>query len=371
MARLHRNLLLLALCLGLLLTWANVTPGRAAAAAPLYLELGDGATGDIFSYTSAGFKNLTGYGYNAQPVLSPDGKYIAYGSYAKEYLQEGGRSGAPSTNIWLMETTNGNARRIAEQPPDNRAAGDTRVRPFAARTDPVWSPDGQSLAWLEDVEGTHTTEEDQNDHLFVYSLAAKKSVEIYKQPIFAAGCPCSAVTWTAQGISLVSATNPSGPFKLRVLDVTGKILTEIPGDTFPQYQWLTGETSPAMVTDKELITFTTLQKFDRSATLPPIEITSASAPAGIRFRSDAGYFGAHWTILTPDGKSIQIGKISEAAISPDGTRAAYITDSDSTLYYFDGSTAKELDLSAIKVRNITSMQARGLAWSPLALQIGQ
>lgn len=366
MLRLPRLLVLVAVGMALCTLRLPEAKIARAAAVSLYVELGDGTVGDIFAYSpTSGFKALSTYGYNTVPVLSPDGKYIAYGSYAKTYITDPGRSGAPAVNIWLMETATGDAKRIADQPPDNRSPGDARIRPFLARTDPVWSPDSKSLAWLEDAGGTRDGEEGQNDHLILYTLASGKSVEVYEQPVFAAGCPCSSLTWTAEGISVVYASNPNGPYTLRILDTTGKIRSETKFDQYPSIQWLSGESTPTIVTNDELIT---PGDGSRSKTLPALEVYSLSAPDGVRFRSDVGFFGANWAIIPPASGPVTVGKISSFAISPDGKMAAYIAGDDNSLYLFDGSKANEVDLSGVKVRNIQPLQAQGLAWSPLGVR---
>lgn len=365
MKRIFRRLILTAACLALSTLWIGATNAQSANAS-LYVALGTGSTGDIFAYSPVGLKNLTSYGYNARPVLSPDGKYIAYGSIAQVYLDEGGRSGAPSTNIWLMDTATGNAQRIADQPADNRATGDNRVRPFIARSDPVWSPDSSTIAWLEDSEGTQDAEEDDNDHLMLYSLASGKTTEIYKQPIYAAGCPCSSLTWTAEGISVIAATDPMGAYTLRILNPQGNIQSEIPFDDYPQIMWLNGEKASTLVTADAFIT---LKDNRRSSMLPPLEIYSLAEPDGVRFRSASGFFDADWSLVMPGAEPLEIGKIRDFAIAPDGVEAAYITSDNGGLYVFDGRKTIQVDLTGVKVRGQDTLQAQGLAWSALAVRV--
>ncbi|MCA9914789.1 MAG: PD40 domain-containing protein, partial [Anaerolineae bacterium] len=90
-------------------------------------------------------EQLTTWGYNGGPIISPDGSQIAYRSVASEAVAEieGAGQGityagdAPS-NIYIMQVSTRNFERIAAQ---------SAIRVF--RSSPVWSPDGTRLAWSE------------------------------------------------------------------------------------------------------------------------------------------------------------------------------------------------------------------------------
>jgi dipeptidyl aminopeptidase/acylaminoacyl peptidase len=346
-----------------------------AARNPLFLQLGDDFGGDIFSYTpTVGLKNLTVYGYNGVPILSPDGKTIAYSSYAQTYVQEqfGGnfRSGPPSINIWVMDAASGNAKRIASQPTDNRAPGEARIRPFITRSDPRWSPDGQYLAWMEQAEGTNDRETDQNEHLMLYKLSSDQTKEIYKQDPGGIGS-APPVEWNALGISIITVKAATKPVVLRILNPTGKVQSEIELGTEPvQAQWLDGESSPTLITTNNLITLT---DNGHAITLPPLEIYSLSAPDGLCLVSDAGYFNSEWSLVVAGKSPLAIGKLNSYAISPEGTMAAYIPADGLSLSVFDGKKISKVGLGGIKVNHVSQLQASGLAWSALGirLQTGQ
>ena len=93
---------------------------------PLYALI----DGDIYSFTTTTggqpFRE-TNWGHNHPPVVSPDGRYIAYGSlpqllvtldatgeYPINYDQH------PPTNIWMMDTATHDFTLIADQPEQNR-----------------------------------------------------------------------------------------------------------------------------------------------------------------------------------------------------------------------------------------------------------
>ncbi len=90
-------------------------------------------------------EQLTTWGYNSGPVLSPDGRTIAYRSVASEAVREieGAVEGityagdAPA-NIYLMDVATRDFERIAQQ---------SALRIW--RSSPVWSPDSTRLAWTE------------------------------------------------------------------------------------------------------------------------------------------------------------------------------------------------------------------------------
>src|SRR6188768_3929615 len=78
--------------------------------------------GDIYSYIGGEPFRETTWGHNHEPIISPDGRYIAYGSLP-ELLVELDAAGTylinydqhPPTNIWIMEIANRQFTRIAEQ----------------------------------------------------------------------------------------------------------------------------------------------------------------------------------------------------------------------------------------------------------------
>jgi WD40-like Beta Propeller Repeat len=372
-SRLVRWLLLLAISLVFAAARGGTNSAHAASAA-LFMQLGDDFGGDIFSYSGASLKNLTGYGYNGVPILSPDGKTIAYSSYAKTYVQDqfggNGRSGPPAINIWVMDVATGSAKRLADQPADNRAQGEGRVRPFITRSDPRWSPDSKFLAWMEQAEGTSDSEDDGNDHLVLGRLSDGQLQKIFKQSPGGIGS-APPVDWNDQGISVIYTGDVQSPSTLRILDKTGKIRseTELQGDPPVPVQWLNGEKSPTIITSNELIE---LADDTHSETLPALEIYSLSAPDGLRFVSDAGYFDANWTLNVPGAEPLEIGKITDFAISPDGSMAAYTTDDGLSLYLFDGKKTAKVSTSAVKLNRanpVDQIRARGLAWSPLGIRI--
>lgn len=94
-------------------------------------------------------KQLTNWRYNITPILSPDGKWIAYNSFPTftfPTLIGGYGGGSPPTNIWLLNIGTGNGVRIADQPADAATGGKN-----VTRSVPTWSPDSKFIAWGEAV----------------------------------------------------------------------------------------------------------------------------------------------------------------------------------------------------------------------------
>ena len=105
--------------------------------------------GDLwkFDFVSDIATQLTVWGYNGGPILSPDGRTIAYLSTTEGFVAQHlagtvtQTGGTPPTNIWIMDISSERFRLIADQTGAS-AAG-------ILRSLPSWSPDGRQLAWLQ------------------------------------------------------------------------------------------------------------------------------------------------------------------------------------------------------------------------------
>ena len=137
-----------------LLTLLVTAPGLAGAQQepPLALLI----DGDLWTWSEAdgAFRQLTFWGYNHQPVMSPDGARVAYESAAAvtvEALEREGFIGGGSLpgNIWVLDLATGDGVRLADQPPDASLLAPDAPDKGIARSAPAWSPDGAMLAWTE------------------------------------------------------------------------------------------------------------------------------------------------------------------------------------------------------------------------------
>lgn len=111
------------------------------------------AEGDYWRYYPAtnSVEQITTWGWNSFPIISPDSTHIAYSSTAAfvvDYINENGGigGGALPSNIWVLNIATGDAFRPADQAPGATFdSGDT----LYMRSNPTWSPDGLFLAWTE------------------------------------------------------------------------------------------------------------------------------------------------------------------------------------------------------------------------------
>ena len=105
--------------------------------------------GDLWAYhlATGAARQLTHWGYNGGPILSPDGARLAFLSTSADFAAqwENGSAqqtgGTPPANIWVMDLADETFTLIADQ---------TGASPAGyRRSPPEWSPDGKRMAWLE------------------------------------------------------------------------------------------------------------------------------------------------------------------------------------------------------------------------------
>jgi hypothetical protein len=125
------------------------------------------SNGDIWTWFTGGNpEQITTWGYNGGPIISPDERYIAYLSIATEAVEEINASqaypfmGTPPSNLWIMDTATLLAERVAVQ--DSYPT---------LRGIPAWSPSGRELAWIEFDQNAQTN----NTRLVVYDLDTRQS----------------------------------------------------------------------------------------------------------------------------------------------------------------------------------------------------
>jgi len=108
---------------------------------------------------------LTGSGYNGGPVLSPDGRLIAFLEAAPSFVADfnagiaSQTAGTPPADIWILDIAGQNLSKIADQTGASSAG--------YLRSTPAWSPDSRKLAWLQIDPLVQTLE---GASLQVYSL---------------------------------------------------------------------------------------------------------------------------------------------------------------------------------------------------------
>ncbi|MBN1286789.1 MAG: PD40 domain-containing protein [Anaerolineae bacterium] len=143
------RLVVLSLCLATAaFTYAGPAPAQTQAGDPLLLAL---IHGDIWAWDGAELAQLTTWGYNERPVISPDGRYFAYNSWSSIFVEAGNPFVAgddPPSNIWIGDLETGDFTRVSEQPADAGLISNREVSAIL-RSTPAWSPDGRRLVWSE------------------------------------------------------------------------------------------------------------------------------------------------------------------------------------------------------------------------------
>ncbi len=193
--RKFQHLLGIVVLLGVVVT--GILPAAAQANSPLVFVM----NGDLWKWSAGQAQptQMTTWGYNFRPMMSPDGNRVAYKSWAQlsvNFLDNGGAwAGDMPANIWVMDVETTDAVRVADQPAN--ASIDNTNGPVNSifRSDPVWSPQGDALAWVEYVNNAF--------QLVVYNFSINTSRVIAElpYPFMDGGIFVPAPKWGYGGIS--------------------------------------------------------------------------------------------------------------------------------------------------------------------------
>ncbi|MBN1563391.1 MAG: SH3 domain-containing protein [Anaerolineae bacterium] len=305
--------------------------------------------GDLWQWNGSVVTQLTTWGYNERPVLSPDGSRIAYNSWAilvVEAIAQGKQvAGFIPSNIWLLDPVNGNATRAADQPADASFWQDGVTDKVIMRGDPAWSPDSSQIAWAELVLP------ETQYRLVTYNVVNGAQTVIVPQlpyPWADGGFfDIPDVTWGSQGIAVdvVAANAVTGDFEehLYLYTPTGSLVHDsVIGGSATEWPftkaWTTyngaayfGLTYPS---GKRYVLDPATGDQQPMSAIP--ELYSVATPSGsisafVAPNSDAaGNIDKYWTVTYPDRTQTQAlefsGTPESIAIAPDGQALAYVSD---------------------------------------------
>src|SRR5258706_4921829 len=341
--------------------------------------------GDIWSWDGPGSapKSRTQWGYNNDPILSPDGKTIAYKSVAKiavDVIKAGNISGGagdlPAT-IWLLDVASNDAKRIADQPANASFSKQNVPDFYGIRSEPSWSPDGTQLAWTEMAQGGKY-------QLVVYSVDSGTSKVLVKnvppQQNYEGYAPML-VSWGESGIAVLkrdAVTDSNGLHiegSVLIYDATsGKLIrTSEKVREALNFFWIlnvpkNNTWEVAIVTyDSNKIGWKLVNlangKVSDLQGIP--QLFNPQSPDGLHINPASLDSVENWAIADASGAIDTItlagnpdAFLSQLKISPDGDQIAYVTENDVTIT--DGK---------LPVSTTLGKDLRGIVWGQLAWRI--
>ncbi|MDX2074967.1 MAG: hypothetical protein SFZ02_00930 [bacterium] len=369
----------------ILLTLGGVFRPAPTVAQPLNMPLVMLIEGDLWTWNpqTEALVQLTTWGYNFKPVMSPNGDWVAYKSWATITVDAINANAPmnpvePPGNIWLIDPFTGDAIRIADQPAD-AVFGTASNDRFVARSNPVWSLDGTEIAWTEFIFPEYASQ------LVVYNIAAQTTrIAINGLPIGYEQSGPVDVVWGNFGIVYPTTNYNAGTEQFEdtyyVYDPNG-------GGGFnsftiaDQYEvnhgafWFTGtEFINGMDNGVAIITGSNLPKLVNPLTGVTNDfmgmlvgysawqsLTQGNYVSFSQYNVGSDY-GLIWSSQSSDGRFLgDIGTsisyfdtFSKMAISPDGLSVAYIADDGSVLVWQNGLTIQ------LPVSNVEAV-----VWSPV------
>jgi hypothetical protein len=363
-----------------LLAWVIPAP-RAAT------DLGDWLGGHIGAWADQGATRMwqTDWGFNYEPVLSPDGKWVAYQSIARFFVEALDLEREPANvsgwetpqffpqNIWIANAVTGESSRIADQLANASVKGRGN---YILRSRPVWSPDSTALAWAEiDLAakpGTGTSH-----RLVIYDLAHKKA-QFTPLGISVEGLPAH-VNWRSVGLAVyLTERMPTDASATRKVSVTlydpkGQLVTRLPDDGVYR-GWIKDGTQDYLfkeITGPDKTRHTVL--FDpvsgkTRVWLGDSEWYSPAAPDGLRLTGMGTGSNRMWYVVHPNGSAVALPDAWNVTISPDGQHIVYTKGKrvDTGVGVLPGDV---FIYSNGQVHSTSITNANGLVWGSIELRV--
>lgn len=165
-------------------------------------------SGDLWKFNLAddSAAQLTHWGYNGGPLLSPDGHTLAYLSTSPEFIAQyntgiaAQSAGSAPANIWIMDIATENLTLIADQSGASMGG--------FLRSLPAWSPDSRKLAWLELDAGA----QDARAALKLHDIAANTATLLADNIDLSAqgsGVQMPVLRWGQAGIAKLRLAHPA------------------------------------------------------------------------------------------------------------------------------------------------------------------
>ncbi|WP_019587623.1 TolB family protein [Deinococcus apachensis] len=205
----------------LLLAFLLLSVARAASA-PLVVNI----AGDLWTWTGAqGWQQRTHWGGNGPPVLSPDGRRVAYASVAEGSLDTSRVTGE-ATNIWVLDLTTWKATRLTNQPAAVSSGQGVM------RSTPAWSPDGAFLAWTQRPQralGGGRPSEAVTLVRYAVSSGTARVIRTAVPDLSGTPAPIG-LLWGTAGLVMLGTAGPSTDnTSTYVLDASGRVVRRVGG----------------------------------------------------------------------------------------------------------------------------------------------